>query len=211
MNYTNLVQAIKDYTENTETSFVSHIDEIIKQAEQRIYNEVQIPNLRKNSTGTTTSSNTYLQTPSDFLAPYSLAVLNSSSNYSYLLNKDVNWIREAYNSSSTPGLPKYYALFDDDTFILAPTPDATYTVELHYYYYPTSIVSAATTWLGDNYEQVLLYGCLLEAYTYMKGDADLMTLYKSRYDEGMKQLKMLGDGKDRRDTYRSGQVRYEVT
>ena len=211
MNYTNLVQAIKDYTENTETSFVSHIDEIIKQAEQRIYNEVQIPNLRKNSTGTTTSSNTYLQTPSDFLAPYSLAVLNSSSNYSYLLNKDVNWIREAYNSSSTTGLPKYYALFDDDTFILAPTPDATYTVELHYYYYPTSIVSAATTWLGDNYEQVLLYGCLLEAYTYMKGDADLMTLYKSRYDEGMKQLKMLGDGKDRRDTYSSGQVRYEVT
>lgn len=211
MNYTNLVQAIKDYTENTETSFVSHIDEIIKQAEQRIYNEVQIPNLRKNSTGTTTSSNTYLQTPSDFLAPYSLAVLNSSSNYSYLLNKDVNWIREAYNSSSTTGLPKYYALFDDDTFILAPTPDATYTVELHYYYYPTSIVSAATTWLGDNYEQVLLYGCLLEAYTYMKGDADLMTLYKNRYDEGMKQLKMLGDGKDRRDTYRSGQVRYEVT
>ena len=211
MNYTYLVQAIKDYTENTETSFVSHIDEIIKQAEQRIYNEVQIPNLRKNSTGTTTSSNTYLQTPSDFLAPYSLAVLNSSSNYSYLLNKDVNWIREAYNSSSTTGLPKYYALFDDDTFILAPTPDATYTVELHYYYYPTSIVSAATTWLGDNYEQVLLYGCLLEAYTYMKGDADLMTLYKSRYDEGMKQLKMLGDGKDRRDTYRSGQVRYEVT
>ena len=211
MNYTNLVQAIKDYTENTETSFVSHIDEIIKQAEQRIYNEVQIPNLRKNSTGTTTSSNTYLQTPSDFLAPYSLAVLNSSSNYSYLLNKDVNWIREAYNSSSTTGLPKYYALFDDDTFILAPTPDATYTVELHYYYYPTSIVSAATTWLGDNYEQVLLYGCLLEAYTYMKGDADLMTLYKSRYDEGMNQLKMLGDGKDRRDTYRSGQVRYEVT
>ena len=211
MNYTNLVQAIKDYTENTETSFVSHIDEIIKQAEQRIYNEVQIPNLRKNSTGTTTSSNTYLQTPSDFLAPYSLAVLNSSSNYSYLLNEDVNWIREAYNSSSTTGLPKYYALFDDDTFILAPTPDATYTVELHYYYYPTSIVSAATTWLGDNYEQVLLYGCLLEAYTYMKGDADLMTLYKSRYDEGMKQLKMLGDGKDRRDTYRSGQVRYEVT
>ena len=212
MNYTNLVQAIKDYTENTETSFVSHIDEIIKQAEQRIYNEVQIPNLRKNSTGTTTSSiSPYLQTPSDFLAPYSLAVLNSSSNYSYLLNKDVNWIREAYNSSSTTGLPKYYALFDDDTFILAPTPDATYTVELHYYYYPTSIVSAATTWLGDNYEQVLLYGCLLEAYTYMKGDADLMTLYKSRYDEGMKQLKMLGDGKDRRDTYRSGQVRYEVT
>jgi hypothetical protein len=210
MNYTNLVQAIKDYTENTETSFVTHIDEIIKQAEQRIYNEVQIPNLRKNSTGTTTSSNTYLQTPSDFLAPYSLAVLNSSSNYSYLLNKDVNWIREAYNNSSTTGLPKYYALFDDDTFILAPTPDATYTVELHYYYYPTSIVSAATTWLGDNYEQVLLYGCLLEAYTYMKGDVDLMTLYKSRYDEGMKQLKMLGDGKDRRDTYRSGQVRYEV-
>tara|TARA_R100000781_G_scaffold109837_1_gene74971 strand:- start:88 stop:720 length:633 start_codon:yes stop_codon:yes gene_type:complete len=210
MNYTALTQAIKDYTENTETSFVDHIDDFIRQAEQRIYNSVQLPALRKNSTGTTSSSNSYMQTPDDFLAPYSLAVINSSV-HTYLLNKDVNWLREAYSNASTTGLPKYYALFDEDTFILAPTPDSTYSMELHYYYYPTSIVTAATTWLGNEYEQVLLYGCLLEAYTYMKGDPDIMATYKGRYDEAMKELKMLGDGKDRRDAYRSGQIRYEVT
>jgi|TARA_R100000995_G_scaffold67768_1_gene36403 hypothetical protein len=210
MNYTNLKQAIQDYTENTETSFVNHLDDFIKQAEQRIYNTVQLPALRRNSTGTTTASNTYVETPSDFLAPYSLAVI-SSSVYTYLLNKDVNWIREAYNNASTTGLPKYYALFDDDTLLLAPTPDAAYSLELHYYHYPSSIVSQSTTWLGDNYEEVLLYGCIMEAYTYMKGDADLLAVYKGRYDEGIKALKMLGDGKDRRDAYRSGQVRYEVS
>ena len=210
MNYTNLKQAIQDYTENTETSFVNHLDDFIKQAEQRIYNTVQLPALRKNSTGKTTASTTYIETPDDFLAPYSLAVI-SSSVYTYLLNKDVNWIREAYNNASTTGLPKYYALFDDDTLLLAPTPDAAYSLELHYYHYPSSLVSQSTTWLGDNYEEVLLYGCIMEAYTYMKGDADLLAVYKSRYDEGINALKMLGDGKDRRDAYRSGQVRYEVS
>ena len=213
MNYTELKQAIQDYTENTETTFVNNLDDFIKQAEQRTYNEVQIPYLRKNVTGAATASNKYLQTPTDFLAPYSMAAILADGSYEYMLNKDVNWMREAYPDPATTGTPKYYALFDDDTFIMAPTPSTALSIELHYYYYPESITvaSSGTTWLGDNYEQTLLYGSLLEAYTFMKGDADLITLYKGRYDEAMKQLKMLGDGKDRRDAYRSGQVRYEVT
>ena len=210
MNYTQLVQAIKDYTESTETSFVSHIDEIIKQSEKKIYNEVQLPYLRKNVTGNTTSGNKYVQTPSDFLAVYSMAIIDSDSDQHFLLNKDVNFIREAYANASTQAQPKYYALFDHNTFILGPTPDSAYSVELHYYYYPTSIVTASTTWLGDNYEQALLYACLVQAYTYLKGDPDLMVNYQKQYQENIVQLKMLGDGKDRRDAYRSGQVRYEV-
>ena len=210
MNYTQLVQAIKDYTESTETSFVSHIDEIIKQSEKKIYNEVQLPYLRKNVTGNATSGNKYVQTPTDFLASYSMAIIDGSGDQHFLLNKDVNFIREAYASGSTQAQPKYYALFDDDTFILGPTPDSAYNVELHYYYYPTSIVTASTTWLGDNYEQALLYACLVQAYTYLKGDPDLMANYQKQYQENIIQLKMLGDGKDRRDAYRSGQVRYEV-
>ncbi len=210
MNYTQLVQAIKDYTESTETSFVSHIDEIIKQSEKKIYNEVQLPYLRKNVTGNATLGNKYVQTPTDFLAVYSMAIIDSSSDQHFLLNKDVNFIREAYAGASTQAQPKYYALFDHNTFILGPTPDSAYNVELHYYYYPTSIVTASTTWLGDNYEQALLYACLVQAYTYLKGDPDLMANYQKQYQENMVQLKMLGDGKDRRDAYRSGQVRYEV-
>ena len=210
MNYTQLVQAIKDYTESTETSFVSHIDEFIKQAERKIYNEVQLPYLRKNVTGNATLGNKYVQTPSDFLAVYSMSIIDGSSDQHFLLNKDVNFIREAYANASTQAQPKYYALFDHNTFILGPTPDSSYNVELHYYYYPTSIVTASTTWLGDNYEQVLLYACLVQAYTYLKGDPDLMVNYEKQYQENMVQLKMLGDGKDRRDAYRSGQVRYEV-
>ena len=210
MNYTQLVQAIKDYTESTETSFVSHIDEFIKQAEKKIYNEVQLPYLRKNVTGNATSGNKYVQTPSDFLAVYSMSIIDGSSDQHFLLNKDVNFIREAYANASTQAQPKYYALFDHNTFILGPTPDSAYNIELHYYYYPTSIVSVSTTWLGDNYEQALLYACLVQAYTYLKGEPDLLTNYEKQYQENMVQLKMLGDGKDRRDAYRSGQVRYEV-
>ena len=210
MNYTQLVQAIKDYTESTETSFVSHIDEFIKQAERKIYNEVQLPYLRKNVTGNATLGNKYVQTPSDFLAVYSMAIIDSSSDQHFLLNKDVNFIREAYANASTQAQPKYYALFDHNTFILGPTPDSAYNIELHYYYYPTSIVTASTTWLGDNYEQALLYACLVQAYTYLKGEPDLLANYEKQYQENMVQLKMLGDGKDRRDAYRSGQVRYEV-
>ena len=210
MNYTQLVQAIKDYTESTETSFVSHIDEFIKQAERKIYNEVQLPYLRKNVTGNATLGNKYVQTPSDFLAVYSMSIIDGSSDQHFLLNKDVNFIREAYANASTQAQPKYYALFDHNTFILGPTPDSAYDVELHYYYYPTSIVTASTTWLGDNYEQALLYACLVQAYTYLKGEPDLLANYEKQYQENMVQLKMLGDGKDRRDAYRSGQVRYEV-
>ena len=210
MNYTQLVQAIKDYTESTETSFVSHIDEFIKQAERKIYNEVQLPYLRKNVTGNASSGNKYVQTPSDFLAVYSMAIIDSSSDQHFLLNKDVNFIREAYANASTQAQPKYYALFDHNTFILGPTPDSAYNIELHYYYFPTSIVSVSTTWLGDNYEQALLYACLVQAYTYLKGEPDLLANYEKQYQENMVQLKMLGDGKDRRDAYRSGQVRYEV-
>ena len=210
MNYTQLVQAIKDYTESTETSFVSHIDEIIKQSEKKIYNEVQLPYLRKNVTGNATLGNKYVQTPSDFLAVYSMSIIDGSSDQHFLLNKDVNFIREAYAGASTQAQPKYYALFDHNTFILGPTPDSAYNVELHYYYYPTSIVTASTTWLGDNYEQALLYACLVQAYTYLKGEPDLLANYEKQYQENMVQLKMLGDGKDRRDAYRSGQVRYEV-
>lgn len=210
MNYTQLVQAIKDYTESTETSFVSHIDEFIKQAEKKIYNEVQLPYLRKNVTGNATLGNKYVQTPSDFLAVYSMSIIDGSSDQHFLLNKDVNFIREAYANASTQAQPKYYALFDHNTFILGPTPDSAYNIELHYYYYPTSIVSVSTTWLGDNYEQALLYACLVQAYTYLKGEPDLLANYEKQYQENMVQLKMLGDGKDRRDAYRSGQVRYEV-
>ena len=210
MNYTQLVQAIKDYTESTETSFVSHIDEFIKQAERKIYNEVQLPYLRKNVTGNATLGNKYVQTPSDFLAVYSMSIIDGSSDQHFLLNKDVNFIREAYANASTQAQPKYYALFDHNTFILGPTPNSAYNIELHYYYYPTSIVSVSTTWLGDNYEQALLYACLVQAYTYLKGEPDLLANYEKQYQENMVQLKMLGDGKDRRDAYRSGQVRYEV-
>ena len=210
MNYTQLVQAIKDYTESTETSFVSHINEFIQQAERKIYNEVQLPYLRKNVTGNATLGNKYVQTPSDFLAVYSMSIIDGSSDQHFLLNKDVNFIREAYANASTQAQPKYYALFDHNTFILGPTPDSAYNIELHYYYFPASIVSVSTTWLGDNYEQALLYACLVQAYTYLKGEPDLLANYEKQYQENMVQLKMLGDGKDRRDAYRSGQVRYEV-
>jgi hypothetical protein len=208
MNYAELVAAVEDYTENAFA--VADINTFIEQAEQRIYNAVQLPALRKNVTGNTTPSNKYLTCPSDWLATYSLAVVDASGNYEYLLNKDVNFIRQAYPSPSDTGLPQYYAQFDQNTFILGPTPDSNYVMELHYFYYPQSIVTAGTSWLGDNFDSALLYGTLLEAYTYMKGEADIMAAYKQRYDESMQLLKQLGDGKNRRDAYRSGQVRYPV-
>jgi hypothetical protein len=208
MNYAELVAAVEDYTENAFA--VADINTFIEQAEQRIYNAVQLPALRKNVTGNTSNGNKYLTCPSDWLATYSLAVIDGDGNYEYLLNKDVNFIRQAYPSPNDSGLPQYYAQFDQNTFILGPTPDAAYTMELHYFYYPESIVTANTSWLGDNFDSALLYGTLLEAYTYMKGEADVMAVYKQRYDEAMQLLKQLGDGKNRRDAYRSGQVRYPV-
>lgn len=209
MNYAQLVAAVEDYTENSFA--VADMNTFIKEAEQRIYNSVQLPALRKNVTGNTTANNKYLACPSDWLATFSLAVIDlTSGDFEYLLNKDVNFIREAYPSPSYTGKPEYYAQFDQNTFILGPTPNAAYSMELHYFYYPESIVTAGTSWLGDNFDSVLLYGALLEAYTYMKGDTDVMTYYKQRYDEAMQLLKQLGDGKNRRDAYRSGQVRYPV-
>ena len=237
MNYATLFETIKGYVENdfpnTQYSDSSgnlvnytskeQIDTFIQQAEQRIYNSVQFPSIRKNVTGTTYATNPYLSSPIDFLAVYSLAVIDGSGNYEYLLNKDVNFLRAAYPNPNSTGIPKYYALFGPTTtnatppaitnelsFMLAPTPDNSYTVELHYYYYPESIVTAGTTWLGDNFDSALLYGALIEAYTYMKGEADVLANYNKRYEESMNLAKRLGDGMERQDAYRSGQVRYPV-
>jgi len=210
LTYSQLVVQIQDYTENTFT--VTDINNFIQQAEQRIYNTVQLPALRKNDTGSLSTGNKYLTMPTDWLATFSLAVINTSNEYTYLLNKDVNFIRQSFpdTDSAFYGEPQYYAIFNDISFIVGPTPDANYSVELHYFYYPESIVTAGTSWLGNNFSSALLYGSLLEAYTYMKGEADVMANYKNRYDEAMLLLKQLGDGKDRQDSYRSGQVRYPV-
>ena len=218
MNYTALSTAIQNYTENYEDSFVASIPTFVQQAEQRIYNTIQFPSLRKNVTGSTSSSNKYLSCPTDFLSVYSMAVFPTGGDYTYLLNKDVNFIREAYPSPTDTGTPKYYALFgpqsaneNELTFLLGPTPDASYNVELHYFYYPTSIVTAGTSWLGDNFDTVLLYGSLVEAYRYMKGEQDMMAYYDTAYKEALALAKRLGDGLERQDAYRSGQYRQAVT
>lgn len=221
MNYAELVVAVSDYTENTFETV--DMNTFIKQAEQRIYNSVQFPALRKNVTGATTSGNKYISCPNDFLSVYSLAVVDASGNYEYLLNKDVNFIRQAYPSPTDTAIPKYYAIFGPTTttvppsptpvltnelsLILGPTPDAGYTVELHYYFYPESIVTAGTTWLGDNFDSVLLYGTLVEAYTYMKGEADMALAYNTKYKEALQLAQRLGDGLERGDAYRNGQYR----
>jgi hypothetical protein len=234
MNYAELVASIQSYTENsfpnitladgsTETT-TEQINRFIQQAEQRIYNMVQFPSLRKNMTGNIQSGNKYLKAPDDFLAVYSLAVIDATGNYEFLLNKDVNFIRQAYpNPTTDVGIPRYYALFgpaivnnaitDELTFIMGPTPNTTYTAELHFYYYPESISVAADgrTWLGDNFDSVLLYGSLVEAYTFMKGETDLVTLYNTKYNEALALAKRLGDGMERQDAYRNGQVRIKVT
>jgi hypothetical protein len=217
MNYTELSNAIQAYTENYETDFVANIPVFVEQAEQRIYNSVQFAALRKNVTGSTTTSVKYLACPTDFLSSYSLAVVDATGAYTFLLNKDVNFIRQAYPTPTSTGLPKYYALFgpqsgdpDELTFMLGPTPDAAYTVELHYYFYPQSITTANTSWLGDNFDTVLLYGSLVEAYTFMKGEQDLIQLYDAKYKEALSLAKRLGDGLERQDAYRSGQTRIAV-
>jgi len=212
MTYAQLCTDIQDYVENSFST--DQLNLFIEQAEQRIYNTVQLPDLRKNVTGLTTAGNKYLQCPTDFLAPYSIAVIDENDDYIYLLNKDVNFIREAYPSATGTGTPKYYAIFgprsDDEkelTFILGPTPNAIYTVELHYFYYPESIVTAGQTWLGDNFDSVLLWGSIVEAYLFLKGEADLIATYQKRYDDAMTLLLNLGNGKDRGDAYRNGQYR----
>ncbi len=226
MNYAQLVAAIQDYTENTFTA--TELATFVANAEQRIYNTIQFPALRKNVTGTLNAGNKYLAAPSDFLSVFSLAVIDNGE-YTYLLDKDVNLIRQMYpNSSTASGVPQYYALFGPTTtgvlpitttnelsFILGPTPDANYSVELHYFFYPVSMSDtvnnpSGTSWLGDNFDSVLLYGSLLEAYVFMKGEPDLMAKYQQRYDEALGLAKQLGDGKNRQDAYRNGQVRYPV-
>ncbi len=212
MNYSALVTLIQDYCESTESSFVSNIPTFVQLAEERIYNSVQIPAIRKNVTGTMTINLQYFQLPSDWLSTFSLAVIDpTTGDYEYLLNKDVNFIRASYPPPNSYGKPKYYAIWNNASMILGPTPDLAYTAELHYYYYPASIVTAGTSWVGDNFETVLLYGSLREAYTYLKGEADMMQYYDQKYQEAVAQLKRLGDGLDRQDAYRSGQVRVQVT
>ena len=210
--FTTLKSAIQDYTENTETSFVSNLTNIIVQAENRIIKSVELPNFRKNQTGTFTNGNAYLATPTDYLYPYSLAVLDSDSNYNYLINKDVNFIREAYPASATTGLPKYYAQFDDDTFLVGPTPNSGYTVEIHYFYIPQSITATSdgTSWLGTNASEALLYASLAEAYTFMKGEQDNLANYDNRFKEALQRLTLESDGYNRKDAYRSGQRRINV-
>ena len=211
MNYTELVAAIQDYTQNEETSFVSNIPTFVEQAEERLNRSIMVPELRKNVTAATTNGDWYLARPEDFISVFSLAVVDSSGDYSFLIDKDVNFIREAYPASSTSGLPKYYAQFDGDyggeqgNFILGPTPDGNYTVELHYYYDPPSIVTTGTSWYGDNAESALLYGSLIEAYTYMKGEADLIQLYTTRYSEALGQLTGV-QIRSSTDEYRDGRL-----
>ena len=238
MNYSELVTAIQTYTENnfptttladsTVVTSTTQINRLITQAEQRIYNSVQFPSIRKNQYSAITANNKYVSLPDDFLSVYSLALVTGVTNsnldtgtFEYLLNKDVNFIRQAYPTPNSTGEPKYYALFgpringvtitNELSLILGPTPDASYYVELHYYYYPESITTAVTTWLGDNFDTVLLYGALVEAYTYMKGEADLIALYDTKYKEALALAKRLGDGMERQDAYRSGQYRQAVT
>jgi|TARA_R110000824_G_scaffold104804_2_gene248508 hypothetical protein len=210
--YTTLKSAIQDYTQNTETTFVADLGTFIKQAEDRIVKSVELPNFRKNVTGTFTVDNQYLSTPSDYLYPYSLAVLDSSNNYSYLLNTDVSFIREAYPLASTTGTPKHYAQFSDTTFIVGPTPSASLNTELHYFYMPESITAASsgTTWLGTNASEVLLYASLVEAYTFMKGEPDILATYEKRFQEGLQRLTLESDGYNRKDAYRDGQRKINV-
>jgi hypothetical protein len=226
MNYTTLFETIKSYVENdfpnqdwTDTAGsgtatftgTEQINVFIQQAEQRIYNSVQLPLDRKNVVGSTTANNKYLNYPSGWLAVFSLAVIDPVTQaQTYLLQKDVEYIRECYPDPTATGVPKYYGIFDNTTFILGPTPDGSYNMEMHYYGYPTSIVTAGTSWLGDNFDSVLLYGSLLEAYTFMKGEPDVIQNYMARYNEALMMLKQLGEGKDRQDTYRTMQVRIPV-
>ena len=217
MTYNELVTAVQSYTENTFPTVDMNL--MIEQAEQKIYNAVQLPSLRKNVTGTCTINNKYLSCPNDYLSSFSLAVIDATGTYSYLLNKDVNFIREAYPAPTDTGLPLYYGLFgpqfsypDELSFILGPTPDAGYNMELHYFFYPESITVAADgqTWLGDNFDTALLNGTLMEAITYMKGEPDMLALYQARYQEAMMLLKQLGDAKEKGDSYRDGLPKYPV-
>jgi hypothetical protein len=207
VNYTELKANIQDICEQTFTD--AQLAMFTEQAEQGIYNTVQIPALRRNQTGFLSNADPYLIYPVDFLYTFSLAVIDAAGNYTYLLNKDVNFIREAYPGPTSTGAPVHYGVFDDTAFIIGPTPDAAYEVELHYGYYPQTIVTAGTTWLGDEFDSALLNGALVQAIRFIKGDPDMVALYQKMYVDAMALLKNLGDGKMREDMYRSGQLRIE--
>jgi hypothetical protein len=215
VNYTELKTAVEDYTENSfsATDFAN----MTEFAEQKIYNSVQLPSLRKNVTGTMTANNKYLQAPSDFLSVFSLAVILADGSYEYLLDKDVNFIRQAYPNPTSTGTPRYYAIFgpqsndpEELVFLLGPTPSASLNVELHYFYYPESIVTANTSWLGDNFDSVLFNGVMVEAARFMKEEVDIVKNYEEQFAQSLILLKQLGDGKNRQDAYRNGQVRIKV-
>lgn len=220
MNYTEIKLQVKAYLTNDFPDFVTNdgdtlegddqIAAFVRQAEERIYNTVQMPAIRKNVSGNTIAGDKYIGLPTDFLAAFSLSVITDNGEQTYLLHKDVSFIREAYPNPNYTDTPVHYAQFDQDTLILGPTPDQNYGLEMHYYYYPESITTAGTSWLGDNFESVLLYGTLVEAYSFLKGEPDTFSMYNNKYMEALAMLKLLGDGKDRRDAYRSGQYRAEV-
>jgi hypothetical protein len=221
VTYTELTAAIINYTQNSESTFVANIPVFVKQAEERIYNSVQIPALRKNVTGTTSNNNRYLSCPNDFLSVFSISALDQvTGEFEFLLNKDVNFIRAAYPNPTETGFPKYYALYgptvvdgiitNELSFIIGPTPSGGYSLELNYYYYPESITTAQTSWLGDNYDPVLLYGSLREAYLFMKGEQDIITYYEKMYQDALGQLNRLGTGLERGDAYRDGQAKIKV-
>jgi len=208
MTYAELKQQIQDYCENSETTFVSNLGNFIESAEERIFKNVQLNFFRRNQTGTLTSSNPYLNCPSDFLAPYSLS-FTSGTTKTFLLYKDVNFLQEAYPDTSTTGSPKYYAFFDISNFLISPTPDSGYTVELHYYYRPASLTvqgDSGTTWLSTNASQSLLYGALIEAYTFMKGETDVITNYINQFNASLERLKNFGEAVEDTDAYRTGLI-----
>jgi len=207
--YATLVQAVQDFTEYSEASFVDNIDTFIQNCEERILYSVDLAVYRKNDTGTTTAGNPYMAVPSDFRSPLGMSVFVNGRR-SFLLNKDVEYLQE-YNPTGAQGTPKYYALFDVDNFLLSPTPNAALTVELHYFYSPESIVTAGTTWIGNNAEQALLYGTLFEAYTYMKGEPEILNLYNQRFAEALTRLKNYGEGREDTDAYRDGMIRIKAT
>jgi len=221
VNYAALSTAIQDYTQNYEQTFIDNIPVFVTQTEERIYNTVQLPPLRKNVTGIMQTGNKYLAAPQDFLSVFSLAVVDGDGNFEYLLNKDVNFLRAAYPNPADTGTPKYYAIFGPEvvnrtptnelSLIVAPTPDVAYDVELHYYYYPQSITTLGTSWLGDNYSPALLYGSLVEAYIFMKGEQDMMAYYDKKFQDALGQLNRLGTGLERGDAYRDGQAKIKVT
>ena len=215
MTYAELLAAIENYSEATESSFVTYIPVMVQNVERAIYQQVHLPALRKNQTGTLTAGNKYLATPTDFLAPYALSIvvpatITVPAYQVFLLNKDVEFMREAFPDPTTPDAPSHYGLFDQSTFILAPTPDISYAAELHYFYYPESIVTAGTSWLGTNFPNALLYGTLVEAYIYLKGEQDMLNNYRALFDAAMNQLKQLGDGQKRQDTYKIKPKKVEV-